>query len=121
MEIKVVRIYDPVQPAGFRILVDKIWPRGMSKDKAKLDLWAKQIAPSPELRKWFNHEDAKFAEFSEKYLHELAANEEGPAFVQTVEQKLAKQDVLFLYGAKNVTHNHALVLKSFVTEQLKGE
>lgn len=116
--IKLVRIYDHVQPAGYRILVDRLWPRGMSKVKAHLDEWDKQIGPSNDLRKWFGHEDAKFPAFRQKYLAELAANDFAPTFLKTVKAQLGKGDVLFLFGAKNKEHNQAVVLKDFVDHRL---
>ena len=100
-EIKVVRIYDHEQPAGYRILVDRLWPRGMSKVKAHLDEWDKEIGPTNELRKWFNHEDDKFPEFKTKYIAQLKANPVTTEFVKNVKEKLAQEDVIFLYGAKN--------------------
>ncbi len=110
-EIKVVRIYDHEQPAGYRILVDRLWPRGMSKVKAHLDEWDKEIGPTNELRKWFNHED-------DKYIAQLKANPATPAFIKNVKEKLAKENVLFLYGAKNKKYNQAVVLKEFIDKQL---
>ncbi|MCH3904945.1 MAG: DUF488 family protein [Lactobacillus sp.] len=115
--IKVIRIYEHEQPAGYRILVDRIWPRGISKVKAQLDLWAKEIGPSTELRKWFNHDDAKFADFKQKYLAELAVNPAAADFVTRVQTALQQGDVLFLYGAKNKEHNQAVVLKEFVDQK----
>ncbi len=73
-EIKLVRIYDHQQPAGYRILVDRMWPRGVSKVKAQLNAWDKEIGPTNELRKWFNHEDEKFPEFKQKYIEEIIKN-----------------------------------------------
>ena len=90
-EIKVVRIYDHEQPAGYRILVDRLWPRGMSKVKAHLDEWDKEIGPTNELRKWFNHEDDKYPEFKSKYIAQLKANPATPAFIKNVKEKLAKE------------------------------
>ena len=113
-EIKLVRIYDHEQPEGYRILVDRMWPRGMSKVKADLGEWDKQIGPTNELRKWFNHEDEKFSEFKEKYIKELDENE----FIETVKDKLKSGDVLFLYGAKNREHNQAVVLKEYVESKM---
>ena len=110
-EIKLVRIYDHEQPEGYRILVYRMWPRGMSKVKADLGEWDKQIGPTNELRKWFNHEDEKFSEFKEKYIKELDENDFTPEFIETVKDKLKSGDVLFLYGAKNREHNQAVVLK----------
>lgn len=117
-EIKVVRIYDHEQPDGYRILVDRLWPRGMSKVKAHLDEWDKEIGPTNELRKWFNHEDNKYPEFKSKYIAQLQANPATPAFIKNVKEKLGKENVLFLYGAKNKKYNQAVVLKEFIDKQL---
>lgn len=117
-EIKLVRIYDHEQPEGYRILVDRMWPRGMSKVKADLGEWDKQIGPTTELRKWFNHEDEKFLEFKEKYIKELDKNDFTPEFIETVKNKLKSGDVLFLYGAKNREHNQAVVLKEYVESKM---
>lgn len=117
-EIKLVRIYDHEQPAGYRILVDRLWPRGMSKVRANLDQWAKDIGPSSALRKWFNHQDEKFPAFKQKYEQELAANKAVAPFLQLVKEQLKQGDVLFLYGAKNRSHNQAVVLKEYVTRKL---
>lgn len=110
-EIKVVRIYDHEQPAGYRILVDRLWPRGMSKVKAHLDEWDKEIGPTNELRKWFNHEDDKFPEFKTKYIAQLKANPVTTEFVKNVKEKLAQEDVIFLYGAKIKSTTRQLCLK----------
>lgn len=117
-EIKLVRIYEHEQPKGYRILVDRMWPRGMSKVNARLDEWDKQIGPTNELRKWFNHEDEKFPEFKKKYIEELDNNDFTPEFIATVKSQLTKQDVLFLYGAKNKKHNQAVVLKEYLENKL---
>ena len=117
-EIKLVRIYDHEQPAGYRVLGDRMWPRGMSKVKADLGEWDKQIGPTTELRKWFNHEDEKFPEFKEKYIKELDENDFTPEFIETVKDKLKSGDVLFLYGAKNREHNQAVVLKEYVESKM---
>ncbi|MBA1393266.1 DUF488 family protein, partial [Lactobacillus sp. XV13L] len=110
-KIKLVRIYDHEQPAGYRILVDRLWPRGKSKASAALDLWAKDVGPSSALRKWFNHDDQKFAAFARQYQEELAQNPAVPDLIALVRTKLRDRDVLFLYGAKNRDHNRAVVLK----------
>lgn len=115
-EIKLVRIYEHEQPSGYRILVDRLWPRGMSKVNAHLDEWDKQIGPSQELRKWFNHEDDKYVEFKEKYFAELDQNDYTPEFIKNVKEHLQQGDVLFLFGAKNIKHNQAVVLKEYLLE-----
>lgn len=117
-KIEVVRIYDHNQPAGYRILVDCLWPRGISKVRADLNEWDKEIGPTDELRKWFNHEDAKYPEFKAKYIAQLEANPATPAFIKNVKEALKQENVLFLYGAKNKKHNQAVVLKEFVENHL---
>lgn len=118
-EIKLIRIYDKKQPAGCRILVDRLWPRGMSKVRAKLDDWDKEIAPSNDLRKWFGHEDDKFAEFKRRYEKELDDNAHTQEFISMVKKQLQKRDVLLLYGAKNKEHNQAVVLKEYLQKRLR--
>lgn len=113
-EIKVVRIYDHEQPAGYRILVDRLWPRGISKIKAHLDEWDKEIGPTNELRKWFNHEDNKYPEFKSKYIAQLKANPATAAFIKDVKEKLAKENVLFLYGAKIKSTTKQLYLRNLL-------
>jgi uncharacterized protein YeaO (DUF488 family) len=111
-EIVVKRIYDEVHLSdGNRVLVDRLWPRGMSKEKANIKLWAKDVAPSTELRKWFGHRPERYEEFKERYLNELRTDEE--KYAQLVElNRLAREDILtLLYGAKDTINNHAQVLK----------
>ncbi|UBH22616.1 DUF488 domain-containing protein [Macrococcus armenti] len=107
---KLARIYDKHIPDGKRVLVDRVWPRGISKEDAKLDEWLKDVAPSTELRKWFNHDPDKFSEFKKKYREELRNNEAVQAL------KDMKGTVVLLYGAKDEVHNHAIVLKEFLEE-----
>lgn len=109
MNIKLKRIYDPAEEAdGYRILVDRMWPRGVKKDSAHIDLWEKEIAPSAELRKWFGHIPERFAEFSQRYEAELAANPAFAGFAKTV--KAQPGNVTLLFGAKDTEHNNAVVL-----------
>lgn len=112
MIILVKRAYDPPEPRdGFRILVDRLWPRGISKNSAHIDLWFKDIAPSTSLRKWFDHDPLKWVEFRERYFLELQNNLE--AFDQLTE--LVHRDVVTLvYGAKDEEYNHAVVLKEYL-------
>ncbi|WP_125772245.1 DUF488 domain-containing protein [Companilactobacillus furfuricola] len=119
-KIIVKRIYDKELPAGYRILIDRVWPRGMSKVRAQLDLWAKEIAPTPELRKWFSHDSEKFPKFKEKYLEEINTNDYTAEFVQTIKDALKEQDVLLLYGSKEQKYNNANVLIDFLNEQIKA-
>lgn len=110
--LKIKRIYDePSKIDGIRILVDRLWPRGVSKEKAHLDFWFKDIAPSPDLRKWFNHEPNKFKEFSKCYKAELDCVQEK---INEVLELLKKNDVTLIYAAKSETINHAIVLKDYI-------
>ena len=113
MNIKIKRVYEkPGKEDGSRILVDRLWPRGLTKEKAALDLWLKDIAPTTELRKWFNHDPAKWNEFIKKYLKELKENEES---VSILKDFLKKGPVTLIYAAKDEAHNEALVIKDFVS------
>ena len=108
--IKLKRIYEPYNKKdGYRILVDRLWPRGVSKEKAHLDVWLKDIAPSTELRKWFSHDPKKWADFKKKYQAELKKNKEA---VLTLKQAKKKHlTITLLYGAKDEIHNEAVVIK----------
>lgn len=107
MNIK--RVYEePEKSDGYRILVDRMWPRGLTKEKAAVDLWLKDIAPSTELRKWFGHDPAKWQEFRKRYKQELKENKES---VSDLEKALGKGKVTLVYGAKDKEHNQALVIK----------
>ncbi|MFD1472396.1 DUF488 domain-containing protein [Companilactobacillus mishanensis] len=117
-EIIVKRIYDKDLPDGYRILIDRVWPRGMSKVRAQLDLWAKNIAPTPELRKWFSHDPEKFPEFKEKYINELNENPDTAEFLKTIEDALKSQDVLLLYGSKEQKYNNAAVMIDYLNKKI---
>ena len=111
-KINVQRIYEfDDKVKGYRILVDRLWPRGISKDKAKLDLWLKEIAPSNDLRKWFHIDPENYSEFKKRYFKELDQNSEA---VQTLRNILQKHDVVLLYGRKDKVHNQAVVLKEYL-------
>ncbi|HXR84219.1 MAG TPA: DUF488 domain-containing protein [Hanamia sp.] len=111
MNIQLKRVYEkPDRKDGFRILVDRLWPRGMTKEKAAVDLWLKDIAPSTELRKWFGHDPEKWKEFQKKYLKELKENNEA---VSVLREHLKKGPVTLLYASKDEVHNEAEVLKDY--------
>lgn len=117
--LKLERIYTkPFDTSGKRIFVDRLWCRGISKANAKLDDWAKVIAPSTELRKWFQHVDARFPEFKAKYEAELDRNAATKPFVKKIRKDLKRGDVILLYGAKNAKHNNAVVLKDYLGRKL---
>ncbi len=108
------RVYDPVSPAdGYRILVDRLWPRGVSKSEAALDEWLKDVAPSDELRKWFGHRPERFAEFREKYRAELQQN---VAFDQLKAISKAHPTITLLYAARDLKYNQAAVLHELLTK-----
>ncbi|HZJ95828.1 MAG TPA: DUF488 domain-containing protein [Thiopseudomonas sp.] len=109
MKINIKRVYaKPSDADGKRILIDRLWPRGLSKEKACVDLWLKDIAPSTELRKWFAHDPEKWDEFKARYLQELKANDEA---VEALKDELSKGKVTLVYGAKDEAHNDAVVLQ----------
>lgn len=112
MDIEIKRIYeDAVKTDGYRVLVDRIWPRGISKEEAKLDEWMKEIAPSTNLRKWFDHKKERFGEFSKKYEKELQGHAE---MVEQLLDKAKEKRLTLLYGAKDEEHNQAVVLKKYL-------
>jgi uncharacterized protein YeaO (DUF488 family) len=112
MKIKLKRVYEePEKLDGTRILVDRLWPRGLTKEKAHIDLWLKEVAPSTELRKWFAHDPAKWPEFKTRYLAELKHNQEQ---VEVLKQAIAKGPATLLYGAKDQQHNEAVVLQNLL-------
>ena len=113
--IRIKRIYEqPSKEDGFRVLVDRLWPRGMSKDKAKIDLWLKIIAPSGSLRKWFNHDPKKWDDFKKKYGLELKARRELLLKIKQAEKE--KGTVTLLYSAKDEEHNQAVALSAILRE-----
>ena len=112
MMIKLKRVYEPHSPAdGLRILVDRLWPRGLTKARAKVDLWLKEVAPSADLRQWFGHDPDKWKEFQARYLRELRANKKA---IELLRQKCGEGTVTLVYGARDEEHNSALILKSFL-------
>jgi uncharacterized protein YeaO (DUF488 family) len=109
MNVKVKRVYErPAKDDGSRILVDRLWPRGLSKEKADVDLWLKDIAPSTELRKWFGHDPEKWKSFRGRYETELKSKDE---LVEMLKAKAGKGTITLLYAARDEKHNEALVLK----------
>lgn len=117
-EILTKRIYDKDQVAGFRILVDRLWPRGISKEEAHLDFWAKDIAPSTDLRQWFDHDEAKWAEFEQRYVMELNSNPNIEDFKEMVKTHLADGDVILFYAARDTKENEAIVLQKYLLDEI---
>ena len=116
--IKVQRIYNnPKGNDSFRILVDRIWPRGLSKDKVKVDLWQKNIAPSNSLRKWFAHDEMKWNEFKRRYFRELDERRE---LIDIILSKTNEGLITLLYGAKNEKFNNAIALKEYLEDKIES-
>jgi uncharacterized protein YeaO (DUF488 family) len=110
--INLKRAYEkPAPEDGFRILVERLWPRGLKKEALALDLWLKDVAPSPELRRWFGHDPARWEEFRRRYWRELAAR---PTPVQLLREKLRQGQVTLVYGSRDREHNAAVALKEFL-------
>ncbi|MFP5418225.1 MAG: DUF488 domain-containing protein [Gammaproteobacteria bacterium] len=109
MTIRIKRVYEqPDRHDGRRILVDRLWPRGLTKEQARVDVWLKDIAPSTELRKWFGHDPARWEAFKTRYLAELRNNTEQ---IRLLKQELDKGAVTLVYGARDKAHNEAVVIR----------
>jgi len=112
MPVQIKRIYEnPLKGDGFRVLVDRLWPRGLSREKAKVDLWVKEIAPSDSLRNWFAHDPAKWDEFRARYFSELDNKRE-------LLLMIVGQPVTLLYGAKEEKYNNAVALKEYLKKRV---
>lgn len=110
--IRIKRVYEAPEAAdGRRILVDRLWPRGLSKEKAKVDIWAKGVAPSTELRRWYGHDPDKWTEFKSRYAAELDAN---PDQVAELRDEVRKGEVTFVYSSKETDLNNARALKEYI-------
>jgi uncharacterized protein YeaO (DUF488 family) len=110
--VEIKRVYEqPSHSDGTRILVDRLWPRGLSKERAKVDIWLKDIAPSTELRKWFSHDPEKWAGFQTRYREELKSKTD---LLADLKEKVARGPVTLVYGAKDEVHNEAVVLQSLL-------
>lgn len=110
---KLKRVYEQVQTDdGYRVLIDRLWPRGLSKEKAHIDLWLKEIAPSDMLRKWFGHDPKKWDEFQKKYKEELKGK--GELVKQLKDLEKEHKIITLLYGAKDIEHNQAVVLSNLL-------
>jgi uncharacterized protein YeaO (DUF488 family) len=117
VSLRLKRVYEPPGPSdGKRILVDRLWPRGLSKRKAAVDVWMKEIAPSTNLRRWFRHDAARWAEFKRRYRTELRANR---SLVREIANLAARRRVTLVYSARDETHNDAQVLAMLVRACVK--
>ena len=112
MTIDTARIYDkPRGSRGYRVLVDRLWPRGLRKEDVKVDLWLKDIAPSNALRRWFGHEPKKWEQFKQRYFRELDQRQD---LVRTLISSAPSGLIVLLYGAKDIQHNQAVALKEYL-------
>jgi uncharacterized protein YeaO (DUF488 family) len=115
--IQIKRVYDkPDKADGLRLFVDRVWPRGLTKEQAQIDDWLKEIAPSTRLRKWFGHAPARWKEFKRRYAAELDDNREQ---VKQLAREARKRTVTLLFGAKDIEHNNAVALKEYI-EKLRN-
>jgi uncharacterized protein YeaO (DUF488 family) len=111
--LKIKRVYEtPSKTDGTRVLVDRVWPRGLTKERAAVDLWLKDIAPTGALRKWFGHEASRWDEFQDRYRAELDTNDEA---VSRLREVMAQGPVTLLYGAHDQEHNNATALLAYIT------
>ncbi len=117
MPILLKRVYEKtITEDGKRILVERLWPRGLKKEEAKIDEWPKDIAPSPELRKWFSHDQSKWNEFKKRYWKELEAK---PDLVSKLVEECRKSKVTFVFASREEKMNNAVALKEFIENRLK--
>ena len=115
-DLRTKRVYDPVSSDdGFRVFVERLWPRGISKDKAAIDLWLKEIAPSTELRKWFNHDPAKWNEFKKRYHTEIRSKN---GLIRAIIEKLSEENVTLLYASREKEYNAANALLVYLNRLL---
>jgi uncharacterized protein YeaO (DUF488 family) len=119
MTIRSKRVYDPPSPEdGFRVLIDGLWPRGVSHERAAIDLWARELAPSDELRRWYGHEPARFAEFSRRYRSELRGQRKRLAELR---RRARSGAVTIVFAARDAEHSNATVLVDVLRRGLHGE
>ena len=108
VSVRLKRAYEPPAPTdGYRVLIDRLWPRGVARANARVDEWARELAPSTELRRWFGHDPARFAEFRQRYVEELSAQEEK---LRELRGRARETTLTLVYGARDTEHNDAVVL-----------
>ncbi len=118
--IRMKRAYEtPARNDGYRVLIDRLWPRGIKKESLELDLWAKDLAPSPELRQWFGHDPARFREFARRYHAELR-HEPARSLLASLTQRATQATLTLVYGARDEEHNGAVVLRDAIEDALRS-
>ena len=119
ISINIKRIYEPPSKSdGYRVLVDRLWPRGIKKEDADIDEWAKELAPSPDLRKWFGHDPQLWPDFKKRYMEELRANDAAKTFAKAHAEE---RTITLLYSAKSEEYNNAGVLQKYLTSRMKAD
>ncbi len=119
LDVRLKRVYDaPAKCDGHRYLVDRIWPRGISKEDAELDDWLKAIAPSNELRKWFDHDPDRWAEFRRRYLSELKEHRDA---LRELGEQACKKRITLVYGARDQEHNQAIVIRQYLKMLMRNQ
>lgn len=115
MTVRLKRAYEPpAKSDGYRVLIDRLWPRGVSREKARLDEWARELAPSSDLRRWFGHDPARFAEFRRRYSEELSAQDEK---LEELRGRARTNTLTLVYGARDTEHNDAVVLAEILRDE----
>ena len=119
-ELKLIRVYDlPEKGEECRVLVDGLWPRGLSKKRIQIDKWVKEVAPAPDLRRWFDHTAEKYELFSKAYISQLDSNLKALQFARDVKEELEYRDVWLLFAAKDPTYNHVVILADWLMNYLR--
>ncbi|CAM3994656.1 DUF488 domain-containing protein [Saccharibacillus endophyticus] len=119
--LQIKRVYDaPSEADGFRVLVDRLWPRGLSRERVKFDEWIRELSPTPSLRRWFSHAPERFDYFRERYLAQLDDGEGNAERAASIIRQAEQRRVTLLYGAKDPVHNHAVVLEEWLRRQAEG-
>ena len=118
MDVRLKRVYEPAAPAdGYRVLIDRLWPRGVSRARATLDEWERELPPSTELRRWFNHEPSRFEEFRRRYIDELRHHR---SRIATLRRRAREGTLTLVYSARDTEHNDAVVLAEVLKRGLPG-
>ena len=118
MAVRIKRAYEPAARAdGYRVLIDRLWPRGVSREEAHLDEWARELAPSAKLRRWFGHDPARFAEFQRRYSAELAAQKHK---LRELRRRAHEGTLTLVYGARDTEHNDAVVLAEVLRRGIRS-
>ena len=117
-DVAIARVYDPPEPGRVRLLVDRVWPRGVSREELEIDDWIRDLAPSTRLRKWFDHDPARWEEFQRRYFQELR---EKKGVIRGLLEWIRRRRVTLVYGARDPDHNNAVALRAFLEERIRRD